>query len=54
MCDAVGRTSGMSIHTDRRAGYEAGEEVHITYGHHPNAFLAVEYGFVLAGTDTRV
>lgn len=40
---------GMSIHTDRRAGYEAGEEVHITYGHHPNAFLAVEYGFVLAG-----
>lgn len=43
------RLRGMSIRTGAAVEYAVGEEVCITYGHHPNAFLLREYGFVLAG-----
>lgn len=38
---------GMSIHTGPDVSYEPGDEIFITYGHHPNSFLAIEYGFAM-------
>jgi hypothetical protein len=45
-CDVSFSPSGYSISADR--DIEKGEEVYISYGHHSNDFLLVEYGFVLA------
>ncbi|VVT45674.1 uncharacterized protein SAPINGB_P000834 [Magnusiomyces paraingens] len=43
------RLRGMTIYSGPGVEYGPGDEVCITYGHHPNAFLLREYGFVLDG-----
>ncbi|KAF3765076.1 Set7, ribosomal lysine methyltransferase, partial [Cryphonectria parasitica EP155] len=42
---AFNHATTYSFRTTR--SYEKGQEVHISYGKHPNDFLLVEYGFVL-------
>lgn len=41
------RLRGMTIYTGPKVFYTAGDEICITYGHHPNTFLAIEYGFAM-------
>ncbi|KAI9849191.1 MAG: hypothetical protein M1838_000268 [Thelocarpon superellum] len=48
-CSGTFGPDGFSILSDRT--YESGEEVCISYGHHSNDLLLVEYGFVLADNE---
>ena len=48
-CGVQSDENGFKVIADR--DYEAGEELHLTYGSHSNDFLLTEYGFILDKND---